>query len=1047
MDLKREENGDAPPPEQIVDPLTQDTAVIPSSNEAQSIPTQSFQTSVQQITNQALHFLSTASNETLGACLVGLGATTYLVLGRVGLVLIGAVGGVVLHATWEGSLHQTDKSVEERRKKEVGLEVVQRVLDWRTKSKETAVEEDEDEETSTKVEVYSKKKLDFDGFRPETQAALIEFTDAIIRDYVRWWYSPIIPTEMAFPAACQQTLTAFLLSLSTHLSRKRPADTFLDFLTNSSSIVIVFLNELSSAIAASPNSSCADAVQTYLEMKPDSNLAHVLDTKHQQKKLDLVAQDILECYLEHKSYNCEPVRVFCQQIISQVIMEMTINSCSEPEFINGWIVYLLEDGEPELLKDVDAGLDGIVPGAAGIADSVEPNGGNDKESAQHKRTLSRAQEAMDDAMQEAQRLSQLIAEDDARRQREGQTEEAPPELPARPTKPEPTSPPSTGKITPSASSIMTDEASESTTQGVATPTSSQSEAHGEEENRSSQEDASRAEQLEQDETNSLSEDNAAPFTSFDQLIPHHATALAGTPKKEIPPLTLHNASIVIFDDTDPNDRSSLRKKPESDYLLQIEPASSHYPGWMIVRKYADFETIHEVLRRIAAISGAGSFVQAHATLPNFKVHTRFSLREALERYLSDATHHKALAESEGMKRFLEKERGLEKSPGPKSGFGWPGPNMGKGMIDALAKAPKDVASGGKAFVGGVTGVLGNKKKQSISSPSLNRTSISSPPGPSRIQSNLSSTSQTSLPRKSQDSLRNMSPVVDTQPAPVAQMNKPEPEAEIKPRASSSNNSRATSVRESMEQISVLGGDQILQLPPPPSDIPDDYNPLATSTTNTKSPIQKRSQQPDQETPIRTSTSTTSSSLDLIKPSSQREKVEKPLPIPKPKPSITEQETQVAVELLFATIQELYTLSSAWTLRRTLLTAAKTFLLRPGNPQLESIRLLLQSTVLDANTSDSGIATHLRKLRENALPTDEELKAWPPALTAKESEDLRMKARKLLVERGMPQALTSVMGQAASGEALGKVFDCLQVQSVARGLIFGLILQGMRAVTQ
>jgi Sorting nexin C terminal len=61
--------------------------------------------------------------------------------------------------------------------------------------------------------------------------------------------------------------------------------------------------------------------------------------------------------------------------------------------------------------------------------------------------------------------------------------------------------------------------------------------------------------------------------------------------------------------------------------------------------------------------------------------------------------------------------------------------------------------------------------------------------------------------------------------------------------------------------------------------------------------------------------------------------------------------------------------------------------------------------------------------------------------------LRVKARRLLVERGMPRALTSVMGSAASGEALGRVFDCLQVQEVARGLMFALLLQALRATTQ
>lgn len=250
----------------------------------------------------------------------------------------------------------------------------------------------------------------------------------------------------------------------------------------------------------------------------------------------------------------------------------------------------------------------------------------------------------------------------------------------------------------------------------------------------------------------------------------------------------------------------------------------------------------------------------------------------------------------------------------------------------------------------------------------------------------------------------------------------------------------------MESMPALGGDQIITLPPPPSDIADDYNPILPTAATIPSRLTSEMSAVDEEAANRTSTSTIASTADVNKPAKQE--AQPPIKSKaKKKAEITEQETQVAVELLFATIQELYTLSSAWTLRRTLLTAAKTFLLRPGNPQLESIRQLLQSSVLDANTSDTGIATHLRKLRANALPTEEELKAWPPEMGAKEKEELRAKARKLLVEKGMPQALTSVMGMAASGEALGKVFDCLQVHSVARGLIFGLILQGLRAVTQ
>ena len=44
---------------------------------------------------------------------------------------------------------------------------------------------------------------------------------------------------------------------------------------------------------------------------------------------------------------------------------------------------------------------------------------------------------------------------------------------------------------------------------------------------------------------------------------------------------------------------------------------------------------------------------------------------------------------------------MGKSPG--KGFGWPAQtfeNMGKGMVDVLTKAPKEVAGGGKAFFSG-----------------------------------------------------------------------------------------------------------------------------------------------------------------------------------------------------------------------------------------------------------------------------------------------------------------------------------------------------------
>jgi hypothetical protein len=139
-------------------------------------------------TDAVLNFLSTASNETLGACAVGLCATTYLVLGRVGLVLIGAAGGIVLHATWEASNHtgaggQGPAADGSRKRRELGIEVVRRTLDWRATSKDAPG--DDALKSSTGESSSDDKTLEYSDFSPATRNALNALTDAVIRDYVR----------------------------------------------------------------------------------------------------------------------------------------------------------------------------------------------------------------------------------------------------------------------------------------------------------------------------------------------------------------------------------------------------------------------------------------------------------------------------------------------------------------------------------------------------------------------------------------------------------------------------------------------------------------------------------------------------------------------------------------------------------------------------------------------------------------------------------------------------------------------------------------------
>lgn len=861
----------------------------------------------------------------------------------------------------------------------------------------------------------------------------------------RWWYSPLLPLDISFPSSCRQIFTRFLLAISSHLSRKRPADAFLDFVTNSSSIIIVFLNELSAAIM-SPGSSHADpstVIYKYLEANPNCNLANVLDVEQQTKRLQAEAEGILRTFLDSNAYKCDPVKLFLREVLAGLVLEMTVQSCSKPEWINGWIVYLLEEGEPELLNAIDAGVGGATASAnkTNIGRSAHTNGtghlNNSSEESlsertgqsEHKRNVSRAESAMEEAMQEAKRLSELIAAEEAKKD-QSQDESA---------------------------------SSGAPTVGEMTPTSSQSGFDGTI-NELPTEFVEGSSTTAQTTASKVSEP-VSSFTNFDQIVrPERSNTLqsdaSGLRSSPVPPMTLHNAKISIFDDAQPGEKATMRAKPAAEYLLQIEPLSSLHPGWMIARKYADFENLHEVLRRISVVSGVPKFAQDHGTLPNWKNRTKASLRTDLELYLQDALSYDRLAESEGMKRFLEKDQGMVRSSPnvAKGGFGFPSPaafeTMGKGMLDVLAIAPKGAAGGGKAILGGVTGVLGGvgslgqKKQAQASSTNVSKTDSMSPPNQSP-----------GVSRKSQDSVRNSlsastesikRPSLSSRPSlhitdpgdgnasPLTQI-APEPELVD---AGAQNGTVKTPPSQLPQNV-----DSELRLPPPPSEIPDDYKisqfspKIPTSADDQSTARSSTSSAPaSDQSPSRKSTSSVMRPPEaLILPSAQPKR-EKALPL-------IEEEARVAVELFFAVINELYTLSSAWNIRRTLLNAAKGFLLRPGNPNLEAIRLLLQDTMIEANTSDAGLAAHLTKLRENTLPTEEERKLWPPPPTQEEKERLRVKARKLLVEKGMPQALTSVMGAAASGEALGRVFDCLQVEELARGLMFALVLRGVRAITQ
>ncbi|CEJ60826.1 hypothetical protein PMG11_09383 [Penicillium brasilianum] len=949
-----------------------------------------------ELRDRALDFLATASNETLIGVFALLAFATYVILGRVGLVLIGIGLGVILHASWEGvaQTRSNDESSTPKKRRELALEVSKRLLDWPKRETSAQITTVNHSGTVVAPEDLSAVDLEFTTFQPATAAALRSLTDAVVKDYVKHWYEPILPNETIFPGSCRKTLTYFVTTISSHLSRKRTEDTFLQFLTNSSSIIIVFLNELAAAFAAADPSTteASQVVEQYLKNSPDSSLANVLSEEQQRKKLNMVADDILSNFLDSKAYSCSPVRDFLREVFARLVLESTVTSLSRPEFINDWIIYLFQDGESEIMHAIDAGVEGARNQSVGSSKVSEDSKKALLESTKEEiasqtatQPSSNKDKATEEALREAKRLSALIASQDVQDSLNRPVNEAV-------QSPEP--------------SISAKNISGLINQNASEPAEFTA-AH--------------------EAPASLPVSSSAQTANLAPSSPREETAAA--------PVTLHGARVLVDDDAARNEKGIIKSRPTWDYLLQIEPASTRATGWMVFRKYADFQSLHDMLSTVSRLNQIYSFSDQFPTLPSWKGKTRQALAQDLERYLQEAMKHESLAETERMRRFVEKE-----TSATKQGFSFPSQsafeNMGKDLLGALTNAPKGMAGGGRAVLDGVTGVFGgvghnrklsntsDRQSQHRKSPSKADYDTSSNPGSAMATSRVSSPvigstlgNSSASPRPSEEwnspayaSLPTTAPLglgLSTEDA-VDSPERSEADTSANLAASEQNVGALESKpfppvedRESIDQVEV---------------------PETTSDSVATSP------EPSIESEPVTGSQATSQA-------SRRQQI-----------PITADETQIAVELIFAVINELYTLSSAWNIRRTLLNAAKTYILRPGSPTLETIRGLLQESMIEAHTSDDALGEYLKKLRENALPTETELKAWPAPPTEEDKAQLRDTARRLFVQRGIPQALTSVMGAAASREALEKIFDSLQVETVARGFVFSLMLQALRVLT-
>ena len=105
-----------------------------------------------------------------GGCLV----LVWMLLGKIGLLLIGFACGVALHP-WLEQFREPTKLAESRSRRELGIEIVDRLMKWQR----LAVPSD-----AQTIPSADTSPADFSDFRPSTARALAKASDTIIQQYV-----------------------------------------------------------------------------------------------------------------------------------------------------------------------------------------------------------------------------------------------------------------------------------------------------------------------------------------------------------------------------------------------------------------------------------------------------------------------------------------------------------------------------------------------------------------------------------------------------------------------------------------------------------------------------------------------------------------------------------------------------------------------------------------------------------------------------------------------------------------------------------------------
>lgn len=729
---------------------------------------------------------------------------------------------------------------------------------------------------------------------------------------------------------------------------------------SASSTLIVFFRELRSATLETDS---ASGVAEYLRNNPDSALSQMIDEKFQREKLRYLASRILASFARKKDMECDPARLFAREILAMQIFDLTATSCSTSSYINWYIVETFKDVQEE----------------GGLL-------GNDSRAKE-------AEEAMARALAEAAEMTRLL---------EAEREGTP--LPTR-EHPAPTSPSSVTETAPKTTfaSILRDP--------DVIPHQPRSDAFT---SPATNDQFNPAEPTMPPSTSESSlSANLAPEGSESPARLSSTSLQYDEPSHE----TLQGATINLMDlSTDSGTGKPIRQKSTLSYMITIEPTGGRVPGWVAIKQFLDFESLHDVLRRIAVVGGIRSFP---ADLPEWKGKMHQSLADALEHYLKSALGVKQLADSEAMKRFFGKEI-TDQSLAKKKA--WPPlKGVGEGMKGAAEGSQKLFAAAWATTT----------KKRSSTSP-VGREK-------SRSDLTLKEIAKEDVPTPDEDTAYH-SPLFGESTASLR-------DSTSISRSGTSNSLGVDSVLERSSTSSSLNGytfiaddetsksasSSSLETPSAAASAVELTHPELPSTTppppsEFNEPVSEPPPPPPPSVPITKSPSPVPPRLPDRKPA-----------LISTVPELSANDAQQILDIGFSILSEFYALSPrTWIIRKSLLNLLKSLLISNGRTYIETIRTYLQEDLITkCLTSDDWIAGQVKAMTESIWPAN----PWP----AIDDAAYKVQAKELFMTKALPETMRGLMGGAATSQALEIVFEALQDQRVAKGILVALMCDIIRTL--